>query len=279
MHNKPNKLVLASSIAALALTMMSTTVSADATQDIVDARQETQIWTTFALSPYLRANDLRVSVHSGKAVITGKVDEDINKDLAKQIALGVSGVKEVDNQIIVEAPTGTPAVRTTTERSYGEVIDDATITSAIKSKLMWSKHANALATDVDTRLGKVVLQGTATSKQAKELAGRLAGNTRGVVSVDNQLVVNPKKTTVTEKAKSSAAEVGHEITDGWITTKVKSNFLYSTHVDGSDIKVITTQGVVTLSGKVASSVERNLAIELAKNIRGVKSVNARGLTL
>jgi hyperosmotically inducible protein len=40
-------------------------------QQVADARQETQIWTTYALSPHLRANDLAVSVHDGKATLTG----------------------------------------------------------------------------------------------------------------------------------------------------------------------------------------------------------------
>jgi osmotically-inducible protein OsmY len=277
MMNKSNKLVLASSIAALAITLMSGTVAAETAQDVLEARQESQIWTTFALSPYLRASDLRVSVDNGKATLTGKVEEDINKDLATQMALGVKGVSEVDNQIVIEAQAVAP-VRST-ERNYGEIIDDATITSAIKSKLMWSKYANGLATNVDTKFGKVLLQGTANSKQAKELAGRLAINTRGVVSVDNQLVINPNKTTVTEKAKSSVKEVEHNISDAWITTKVKSNYLYSSRIDGSGINVSTSKGVVTLTGRVNSSTERNLAIELARNLIGVRSVNAKGLTL
>ena len=46
--------------------------------------------------------------------------------------------------------------------------------------------------------------------------------------------------------------------DGWITTKVKSTLLYSSNVDGSDIKVDTKNGVVTLSGKVDTGAERAL---------------------
>ena len=80
-----------------------------------------------------------MSVHEGKATLTGKVDESVNKDLAKQIALGVDGIKDVDNQIVVQADYVPPA-RSSADRSYGEVIDDATITSAVKSKLVWSKN-------------------------------------------------------------------------------------------------------------------------------------------
>ncbi|MGD9841630.1 MAG: BON domain-containing protein, partial [Steroidobacteraceae bacterium] len=75
----------------LALSTSNTFAADTISQDITEARQETQIWTTYALSPYLRANDLKVSVHAGKATLTGTVEESVSKDLAKQIALSVSG--------------------------------------------------------------------------------------------------------------------------------------------------------------------------------------------
>src|SRR6478735_1349176 len=101
--------------------------NAQPSQEVIEARQESQIWTTYALSPYLRTNDLKVSVHEGKATLTGNVAEDISKDLAKQIALGVDGIKTVDNKIEVVANYKAPAK--SADRTYGEKIDDASITS------------------------------------------------------------------------------------------------------------------------------------------------------
>jgi len=277
MNMKFNKSILASSIALALVTISSPVIVDTVSQEVTDARQETQIWTTYALSPYLRASDLKVSVHNGKATLSGKVEEGVNKDLAKQIALGVNGIKEVDNQIVIQ-PDFVPA-KATAERSYGEVIDDATITAAVKSKLLWSKDTNGLSTDVDTKSGKVTLAGTADSAAAKSLASHLAMNTRGVRSVDNQLIVNGAKATMADSAKNSAHEAKQEVADSWITTKVKSTYAYSTNVDGSDISVTTNGGVVTLSGMVDSGAERALAIELAQNVRGVKSVHSKGLTM
>ena len=132
--------------------------------------------------------------------------------------------------------------------------------------------------NVDTNRGHVTLKGTADSKDAKALAGRLASDSRGVVSVDNQLVVAPTPT-VGDSAKSAAKEAEQDIADSWITTKVKSTLMYSSNVDGLDIEVSTSAGVVTLKGKVDSGAERALAIELADNVRGVKSVQSKGLTV
>jgi len=278
MYSQSRKTLLAASISLALVTAAAFAAdpkSQSMSQEVTDARQETQIWTTYALSPYLRANDLKVSVQNGKATLSGKVEEDVNKDLAKQIALGVNGIKDVDNQIVVQADYVAPEKSAT--RSYGEKIDDATITSTVKSKLLWSKHTDGITTNVDTKNGKVTLQGTADSAAEKELANTLAMNTRGVVSVDNQLVVGGKKMAVAKDSKSAGKEGGTDMADSWITTKVKSTFAYSTNVDGSDISVATNGGIVTLSGKVDSGAERALAIELAKNVRGVKSVNSKDL--
>ncbi|MEO8499816.1 MAG: BON domain-containing protein [Vicinamibacteria bacterium] len=260
---------LAFTLAVVGPSLAAQTTSA---QEIQDARHETQIWTAFSLNPYLRANDLKVSVHSGKAVLTGRVEEGISKELAKQIALGVSGIVEVDNQILVQADREAPA--SSADRSFGERVEDATITATIKSKLLWSKYADGLTTNVDTNRGRVTLHGTADSPAARDLAEHLALNTLGVLSVDNRLEVKPGAISGLENA-ARAAELG--ITDSWITAKVKSTLMLSSNVSGTAIKVSTTGGVVTLSGNVDSGAERSLAIELARNVRGVRSVTSTGL--
>ena len=125
--------------------------------------------------------------------------------------------------------------------------------------------------------GRVLLRGTADSAASKELAGRLAINTRGVASVDNQLAVSPLKPSAVQSAMASAHNSGQALADSWITAKVKSTLLYSSNVSGSDITVNTNQGIVTLNGKLKSGAERALAIELAQNVRGVRSVEAEAL--
>ena len=67
--------------------------------------------------------------------------------------------------------------------------------------------------------------------------------------------------------------------DTWITTKVKADLLATENVSGLDIKVETVDGVVTLTGAVASQAQKDKAVEVAKQIKGVKRVEASGLTL
>ncbi|MGA6108955.1 BON domain-containing protein [Pseudomonas solani] len=275
MNKQPRNLFLASAIALAITTASGGVFAATASQEVTNARQETQIWTTYALSPYLRANDLKVSVENGKATLTGNVAEDVNKDLAKEIALGVKGITEVDNQIVVNADYQ-PA-KPGTERSFGDAIDDASITATIKSKLMWGKSTDGMSTNVDTKYGRVTLRGTAQSAAERDLAGRIAMNTNGVVAVDNQIKVNALKPTIAENSKNMTTEAGADMSDSWITTKVKSTLLYSSNVSGTAIDVTTDKGVVSLRGKVNNGAEHDLAVELAQNVRGVKSVHSKEL--
>lgn len=247
----------------------------ESVQSLADVRQETQIWTTFELNPHLRAHDIKVFVFDGTVTLTGFVADGANKELAKFIALGVNGIIQVDNQILVESDYMAPAP--SIERSYAEMIDDANITAAIKSKLMWSQYSNGLSTDVDTVWGKVTLTGTVDTEIAKALAGRLALNTPGVVSVDNLLEISLSKAALEQNAAVAAQDKARDIADSWISTKVRSTFLYSSNINSHDIVVTTHDGVVTLAGKVGSIVERAFAIELAQHIRGVKQVSADAL--
>jgi len=77
---------------------------------------------------------------------------------------------------------------------------------------------------------------------------------------------------------SSNETVPGKANDAWITTKVKSEFVAAKHVKASDITVDTNDGVVTLTGAASSAQEKKDAVRIAKKVKGVKSVDASGLT-
>ncbi len=263
------KFTLAAGLVLVLLSLPGVAAADSVSQDIVDARQERQIWTTYALSPYLRANNLVALVQSGRVRLTGTVAELAEKDLAEVIATEVTGIQDVDNQIMVQ-PGFVPAQQTT-ERSYGEAIDDAAVTLEVRSKLAWSKSLQGLHALIDTTRGRVRLRGVTNSQLAKSLAGWLAETTRGVAAVDNQLTVTGVPVFRPEDNS------GQVINDAWITAKVRSTLLYSLSA-AADISVSTIGGDVTLTGKAKSGAERALVIELAQTVRGVRSVNLQGYT-
>ena len=68
-------------------------------------------------------------------------------------------------------------------------MSDATITAEVNTALAKDPNLSALKIDVDTANGRVVLHGKAPDPAARDRATQLAQNVKGVVSVDNQLVV------------------------------------------------------------------------------------------
>lgn len=268
--------VLVSSAIALALGFSSVQASDKITleESLMNARQEAQISTTYALSPYLQAHGLQVSVLDGKAILTGNVSDEIHKELAGAIADGVDGVDSIDNRIVVDRNYQRPNLDDV--RDYADVVSDAEINAAIKSKLLWSKHSDGMDMVVVTENGRVELTGNVATQQMKQLAQKLALDTQGVRSVRNELQVSDKTMTGHAYGKDKT-EDNTMIEDSWITTKVKSSLLYSRNVSGFDISVTTAKGVVTLDGLVSNGIEKALAIELAEHVRGVTSVEASAL--
>lgn len=66
--------------------------------------------------------------------------------------------------------------------------------------------------------------------------------------------------------------------DTWITTKVKSDLMTEKGIPGTDIKVETNKGVVSLSSTVVvTDAQKKMAVDITKKIKGVKAVSADGL--
>ncbi|WP_313055011.1 BON domain-containing protein [Pseudomonas lopnurensis] len=78
-------------------------------------------------------------------------------------------------------------------------------------------------------------------------------------------------------ANDTMGDAGDAASDTWITTKVKSSLLAEDATPGMDIEVETKDGVVSLSGTVATEAEKEAAIAKAKEIEGVRNVSADGL--
>jgi len=74
-------------------------------------------------------------------------------------------------------------------------------------------------------------------------------------------------------ASTSKSEgTGEYVDDTVITTKVKAAILNEPSLKSAEINVETFKGVVQLSGFVRSSANESTAVEVARNVAGVKSV-------
>jgi hyperosmotically inducible periplasmic protein len=75
----------------------------------------------------------------------------------------------------------------TTGTTAGDTVEDATITAAVKSRLVADRAANLTRIDVDTDHGTVYLNGTVETVEQKVRAEQLAWQARGVRNVVNKL--------------------------------------------------------------------------------------------
>ena len=72
--------------------------------------------------------------------------------------------------------------------------------------------------------------------------------------------------------EGTAKSTGEYIDDSAITAKVKSAMLADESVSGLKVNVETFKGTVQLSGFVDTEAEARRAVEIARGVKGVKSV-------
>jgi len=234
-----------------------------------DARREVEISTIFALSPILRNCVVMVTISGHNASIVGKVGSVVQKDFAEAVVKHIDGITHIDNLVGI---TDSTPLRGDGEPGLEQNIADLTTTASIRAKLSWSSTISDLDIGVTTTAGNVRLDGSAhASEQIKQIE-RLAADTGGVRSVDNDIVLS------TALPHKGSADTNRPMSDSRITARIKSTFLFSPSVSGSNIDVVTREGVVSLSGSAGTLTARASAIDLASNTRGVQRIDATLLT-
>ncbi len=76
-----------------------------------------------------------------------------------------------------------------TAQSVSEVVDDMAVTARVSAEFARDVELSALKIDVSTKNGRVTLKGPAPTNAAKDKASAIAKAIKGVMEVDNQLVV------------------------------------------------------------------------------------------
>lgn len=76
-------------------------------------------------------------------------------------------------------------------KTVGETIDDATITTRVKTSLLNDPDVGGLRIDVDTFKGVVTLSGRVKSKEEETKAVALARKIGGVTDVKSTLTIQP----------------------------------------------------------------------------------------
>jgi hyperosmotically inducible protein len=149
---------------------------------------------------------------------------------------------------------------------------DAGITTKVKAKLAADETVSAAQIEVDTADGVVTLTGNVDSEAAKSRALELTRDTDGVVNVVDR--ISARTASGRGDAPATGRTLGERVDDAEITMSVKSRLLDDPLVKGLKIDVDTREGVVYLTGSVNTADERERAIQLARDTRGVLDVQA-----
>lgn len=187
------KIALTAAIVAAALA--GTQTLADSSKTFEGAAKDAwitgKIETVYTLNEHLSPFAIDTDVNDGVVLLTGTVESEIDRDLAGELAKGVEGVIEVENELVVESAARSDIDRDEVgRRDFGRWVDDATTTAAVKSKLLANSNTKGLKIDVDTKADVVTLSGRVRSQTEADLAEEIARNTGDVEDVRNNLVVD-----------------------------------------------------------------------------------------
>ncbi|MEL7454010.1 MAG: BON domain-containing protein, partial [Pseudomonadota bacterium] len=164
---------------------------------------------------------------------------------------------------------GVTAATATQERSFGEALDDASVSNEIKSRLLTNGGLGEV--DVEVAAGLVLLSGRVQTPELRLKAESIAWSVKRADDVANEIKI--------ESPGGFFANASDEL----ISTRVRARLLGSSTVQVNNFNVETYGGTVYLLGIARSTKELEKAAEEASRVGGVNQVvsyvrlrNARG---
>lgn len=122
--------------------------------------------------------------------------QDDGHTVGQQVDKAVEATRDAAAEVQANAARGLDQAANAAQETSKELArraDDAAITAAINAQLAKDPELAALDIDVDTREGRVSLQGVTPSDAARQRAQAIAQKEKGVTAVDNQLAVQARQ--------------------------------------------------------------------------------------
>lgn len=127
----------------------------------------------------VKSFDFKVETRKGEVQLSGFVDNQAQLDRATAATRAVSGVKAVQNNVILKgAPT-----------SVGKKVDAGIITSKVKAELLGDPNVKSLDIAVVTRDDEVLLSGFVDNQAQMDRAVEIARRVEGVRRVSNEMSI------------------------------------------------------------------------------------------
>ena len=173
-----------------------------AAQATADAATTASVKTRLLADERTKGFDINVDTYNGVVSLTGGADSMADKMAATEVANQADNVLRVENKLTIAGEDTEARQDANTATASGEVreamdeagdgIDDAWITSKVKTQLLADDQVHGTEINVETKGNVVTLIGTAPTLAARTKAIEIAQATKGVRSVVAAgLVVGP----------------------------------------------------------------------------------------
>ncbi|BDF96382.1 MULTISPECIES: BON domain-containing protein [Pseudoalteromonas] len=150
----------------------------------IDGKAETVLLMNTNLNNF----DINTDVKNGKVVLTGKVESELDKELAEELVLSLDGVTDVDNELTVVKNVEAKNKKMKSDSTESD-LTDAKISTVITTRFLFNSEVGGTDIDVDTDKGVVTLKGTVESEAEKQLAVKIAKNAEDVRDVIDELTI------------------------------------------------------------------------------------------
>ncbi len=185
-------------------------------------------------------SQIDVSVQEGRVTLSGGVPTYYEATRAAQDARSVSGVKAVDNDLLVGP--------------IGEDIADADLASRCAAALDADRFVPKGAITLDVQDGQVTLRGDVGHHYERQAAELAVARVRGVLGISNKITI-------------TSQPVPTDVAD-----RIKRAFRRNAIVDDSRVSVTTNGPTVYLDGEVGSWKAEEEAVDTAWGAPGVTNV-------
>lgn len=245
MYKHPATMKYSFIAAAIVAVILSMSISAYASD--MDDQIESSFKKSFVYKTYLKDEHIKISSKEGVVTLSGEVFDDAHKPMAGNTAEAITGVKSVDNKIVIREDR-------LPENS------DTWIRMKVQTALVFHSNVSASKTEVTVKNGVVTLKGEASSSAKKELTTQYAKEVEGVKSVINNMKL------------AKPESMGEKMDDASITAQVKMTLVLHSSTSAIRTSVTTKDGVVTVSGKAHNEAEIDLVTKLVEDVDGVLNV-------
>jgi osmotically-inducible protein OsmY len=206
-----------------------------------DTQLQSDVIAELSWEPSINSEEIGVEVKDGIVTLAGHVGTYAEKIGAERATMRVSGVRAL-------------AVEMDVRLAGASARTDAEIARSVDNVLQWTTYLPKDAVKIKVESGRLTLSGDVTWEYQRQAAVDAVRYVMGVKGVNDQILIRPRISAPAVKAD--------------IETALKRR----AQKDANEISVSVHGTDVTLSGKVHSWSERELATHTAWSSPGVRSV-------